>query len=184
MSKNHIFNNIKEYVLPYISKHYCNSSKIICIEFAKIKIAIISILISGLFLLFTITILLTIFPFITHSEEILSMYLLTRCIEFGEFIQRTDAIFIFLWIISAFSYLSISLNFINIIFEKLTTCNKSKNYSYSFLGIFFAIIILFQNQSLFKFLETYFYKYFILGLLFISLIILIIANKKKKGNSI
>lgn len=148
------------------------------------KIAIISILISGLFLLFTITILLTIFPFITHSEEILSMYLLTRCIEFGEFIQRTDAIFIFLWIISAFSYLSISLNFINIIFEKLTNCNKSKSYSYSFLGIFFAIIILFQNQSLFKFLETSFYKYFILGLLFISLIILVIGNIKKKGNSI
>lgn len=82
------------------------------------KVALISTFITGLFMLFTITTLLTIFPFITHSEEVLSMYLLTRCIEFGEFLQRTDAVFILLWIISAFSYLSVSLNFINHIFWK------------------------------------------------------------------
>jgi len=144
------------------------------------KIAVISITISGLFLLFTVTILLSIFPFITHSEESLSMYILTRCIEFGRFIQRTDAIFIMLWIISAFSYLSISLHFINMIFGKITNCTESNNYSYSFLGIFYALIILFQNQSILKFLETTFYKYFIISILGISLIILFIANLKRK----
>lgn len=144
------------------------------------SVAIISTTITGLFLLFTITTLLTIFPFITHSEEVLSMYLLTRCIEFGEFLQRTDAIFILLWIISAFSYLSISLNFINQIFGKLTNCKSSNNYSYSFLGILFGLLILFQNQSLFKFLETIFYKYYIFALLGSSLIILIIGNLKRK----
>lgn len=143
-------------------------------------VAIISILISGLFLLFTAVTLLALFPFISHSEEIMSMYLLTRCIEFGTFLQRTDAIFIFLWIISAFSYLSISLMFMVNIFKKLTNCQDSPNYSYSFLGIIFALIMLFHNQSIFKLLQTVIYKYLILGILILSLIVLILANIKRK----
>ena len=115
------------------------------------QISIISIIISGLFLLFTTITLLALFPFIVHSEEAMSMYLLTRNIEFGELFQRTDAIFVFLWIISAFSYLSILLMYITNIFEKLTNCKESRIYSYSFLSILFALIILFENQSLFKF---------------------------------
>lgn len=144
------------------------------------KIALTSIIISGLFLIFTTIILLSIFPFIINSEEIMSMYLLTRSIELGKFLQRTDAIFIFLWIISSFSYLSISLMFINNIFAKLTNCTKSHNYSFSFLSLFFALLVLFQNQSLFKYLETTFYKYFVLALLVLCLIILIIGYFKRK----
>lgn len=144
------------------------------------KIAIISIIISGLFLLFSAVTLLALFPFIANSEELMSMYILTRCIQFGEFLQRTDAIFIFLWIISAFSYLSISLMFVSNIFKKLTKSENSAGFNYSFLGIFFALIILFQNQSIFKFLETVLYKYLLLGTLAISIIILILANFKRK----
>lgn len=147
------------------------------------KIAIISIIISGLFLLFSAITLLALFPFIANSEELMSMYILTRCIQFGEFLQRTDAIFIFLWIVSAFSYLSISLMFVSNIFKKLTQSENSEGFNYSFLGIFFALIMLFQNQSLFKFLETTVYKYLLLGTLVLSLIILILANFKRKDYS-
>ncbi len=144
------------------------------------KVALISMLVSGLFLLFTVIILLSTFPFIINSEEIMSMYLLTRCIELGKFLQRTDAIFIFLWIISAFSYLSISLMFMSNIFGKLTECKESRNFSYSFLGIFFAIITLLQNQTFFKLLSTTVYKYSILSILLLCFIILIIGNIKRK----
>lgn len=143
-------------------------------------VGLISTIVSGLFLLFTSITLLSLFPFIVNSEEIMSMYLLTRCIEFGTFLQRTDAIFIFLWIISAFSYLSISLMFMNNIFKKLSKCKESSSFSYSFLGIIFGLIMLFQNQSLFTFLQTVLYKYVILSLLGISLIVLIFANLKRK----
>lgn len=146
-------------------------------------VAGISILLSGLFLLFTTITLLALFPFIMHSEEMMSLYLLTRSVKFGNFFERTDAIFIFLWLICAFSYLSISMMFMINIFKKLTNCRESTNFSYSFLAIFFALIILFQNQTAFRFLETIFYKYLILSLLGISLIILIIANIKRKDYS-
>ena len=147
------------------------------------KVAIISIVISGLFLLFTTVTLLALFPFITNSEELMSMYLLTRYIKISNFLERTDAIFIFLWIISAFSYLSISLMYMINIFKKITNCKESINFSYSFLGILFALIILFQNQTSFKILESVVYKYLFFALLAISLIILIIANIKRKDYS-
>ena len=147
------------------------------------KISVISILISGLFLLFSSVTLLALFPYITHSEELMSMYLLTRNIEFGEVFQRTDAIFIFLWIVSAFSYLSVSMLLITNIFRKLTNCKESTIYSYSIFSILFSLILLFENQSLFRFLETIVYKYLLLFLLITSLIILIIGNIKKKAST-
>lgn len=147
------------------------------------KIGIISIAISGIFLLFSALTLLMLFPFISDSEELMSMYLLTRCIQFGEFLQRTDAIFIFLWIISAFSYLSISLMFITNIFKKMTKCESTEIINYPFLGLFFGLLVLFENQSLFRFLETVIYKYLLLAVLGISLIILILANFKRKDYS-
>ena len=124
-------------------------------------------------------------PFLKNKQDfkkvaLISMYLLTRCIELGKFLQRTDAIFVFLWIISAFSYLSISLMFMSNIFGKLTECKESRNFSYSFLGIFFSIITLFQNQTFFKLLSTTIYKYSILGILLLCFIILIIGNIKRK----
>lgn len=144
------------------------------------SISVIAILISGLFLIFTTITLLSLFPFILNSEELMSMYVLTRCIEFGEFFQRTDAAFIFLWIISAFSYLSVSHLFLSNIFRKTTQCKEANVYQYSFLGIFFGLFVLFKNQVIVKFLETIVYKYLILALLGLSLIILIFANIKRK----
>ena len=143
-------------------------------------ISIVSIIISGIYLLFIVSTLLSLFPFIHKVEGVMPMYILTRNIKFGNFIQRTDAIFIFLWLLSLFSYLSISLMFMKNIFKKLINSEKSANYSYSFLAIIFSLIILFQNQSLFTFLESVLYKYLLLGLIALCIIILIIGNIKRK----
>ena len=145
-------------------------------------VALASILISGLFLLLSATTLLMLFPFITQSEEIMSMYLLVRNIVYGEFFQRIDAVFIFLWLIAAFSYLSISLMFLTSIFKKLTNSKEANSIQYSFLGILLGAILLSHNQAFFTFLEVTIYKYLVLSLLAISLIILIIANLKRKGH--
>ena len=145
-------------------------------------VALASILISGLFLLLSATTLLMLFPFITQSEEIMSMYLLVRNIVYGEFFQRIDALFIFLWLIAAFSYLSISLMFLTSIFKKLTNSKEANSIQYSFLGILLGAILLSHNQAFFTFLEVTIYKYLVLSLLAISLIILIIANLKRKGH--
>ena len=146
------------------------------------KVAIISILLSSFFLLSTATTLIMLFPFITESEELMSMYLLTRSIVFGEFFQRIDAVFIFLWLIASFSYLSISSMFLSNIFKKLSNCKESNSIQYSLLGILLGIILIFHNQNFFYLLETKIYKYFVLTLLGISLFIVILANLKRTNN--
>ena len=67
-------------------------------------VAITSVIISAIYLFLSVICLLMIFPFIAFSDEMLSVYLLTRLIEFGKFFQRVDAIFIFVWILSTFSF--------------------------------------------------------------------------------
>ena len=147
------------------------------------KISIISILISEFFLLLTSITLIMLFPFISYSEELMSMYLLTRNIIFGKFFQRIEAVFIFLWLIAAFSYLSISLMFLTIILKKLINCKETNTLQYSILGILLGIILIFHNQTLFTFLEITFYKYLVLGLIISSTFLLLLANLKKKNTT-
>lgn len=154
------------------------------------KVANISILLSGIWLLFSVATLLFIFPSITTTDEILPLYLASRFIEFGRFFQRLDAVFLLIWIISMMSYLSILLSFIVSIFKKVTA------FQYSYITIYGSalLILLFslipQNYVQVHFLETTVYKYFVLSLVFvISLTVLIFAalkerkQHKKKGDA-
>ncbi len=145
------------------------------------KISVIAILISEFFLLSTSITLLMLFPFVSYSEELMSMYLLTRNIIFGDFFQRIDAVFIFLWLISAFSYLSISLMFLTNILKKLINCKETNTLQYSILGILLGIILIVHNQSFFTFLETILYKYLVLVLIFSCSFLLLIASLKTKN---
>ena len=143
------------------------------------KVTIISMILSFLFLLFITSTLILTFPFITNSDEIMSVYLLVRILEFGVFFQRIDALFIFLWILSAFSYLSINLMLILNIFSKLTNISNSKQMSFCFCSILFGVALLLNNQYVLNLLAGPIYKYLILILVFaISLTILLLANLK------
>lgn len=145
------------------------------------KISIISILISEFFLLSTSITLIMIFPFISYSDELMSMYLLTRNIVFGKFFQRIEAVFIFLWIISAFSYLSISLFFLTSIIKRIINCKESNNIQYSVLGILLGILLIFHNQAIFTFLEVTLFKYLVLCLVPSCIFLLLLANIKKRN---
>lgn len=48
---------------------------------------------SGIWLLFSIATLLFLFPSVAITEEIVPLYLAARFIEFGRFFQRLDTIF-------------------------------------------------------------------------------------------
>ena len=126
-----------------------------------------------------------IFPFIAFSDEMLSVYLLTRLIEFGKFFQRVDAIFIFVWILSTFSFLSVTTAFINRIIKKLTQIKNHKALSYAVCSIIFSIALSFKNISDMKYIQNVLLKYIVIILVFvISLIVLILANLKHKKEKI
>lgn len=145
------------------------------------KIAVSSIIISAVYLFLSVICLLMMFPFITFSDEMLSVYLLTRLIELGRFFQRVDAIFIFIWILSTFSFLSMTIELVNKIFKKLTKIKNYKEITYSICFIVFSIALVFKSTSDMKFIQTTILKYIVILLVFvISLIILILANLKLK----
>lgn len=152
------------------------------------KVAFWSIGISAAFLLMSVTTLLLMFPLIASSEEILPLYLASRFIEFGRFFQRLDAIFVFIWIISMVSYLSIAFYFANHIFQKICNLQSSKWTIGLLASLSLGIGLLPQNLQQISFLENTVYQYIILILVIgIGLGILIFANlkyfirQKKKG---
>lgn len=149
------------------------------------KVSIISYFISLVLLLLTVASMLTLFNTDSDTEPINSLFLLSRQIEFGTFIQRVDALFILLWIMSIFCYLSVIVYTINKILKKLTNVSNEKMLTFSTCSILFGLTLIPFNISHLHFIEDTIYKYILLGFMFgLGLIILIIANiKKKRKNS-
>lgn len=144
------------------------------------KISIISYIISFFMLLLTIIPMLTLFNTSSNSEPINSLFLLSRQIELGRFLQRVDAIFIFLWIVAIFAYLSLILFFINRIINKIVPISNEQMLSYSTCSILFGITLIPINISQIHFIEDSLYRYLIIGFMFgIGLIILLLGNLKK-----
>lgn len=121
------------------------------------------------------------FPFIPFTDEMISVYLIARMIEFGKFFQRIDAIFIFIWILSTISFLSFTSNLVIGIFKKLTSIKNYREMIYSVASLIFSVALIVRNIASIKFLQNMVFKYLIIILVFIiSPIILILANLKLK----
>ena len=143
------------------------------------KISIISIILSGTYLLLSIFCLILSFPSITMYDQLFSLYALTRRIALGSFLQRVDAIFILIWILNNFCFTSIGIFYITTIFQKLTNIKCSTRILYSTAAITFSLCLAFNNIADIKKFAMYFYKFFSFPLIFIiSFLILILANIK------
>lgn len=143
------------------------------------KIAFSSIGISAFFLLLSVLTLIFMFSLVASSEEIAPLYIATRIIEFGRFFQRLDAIFVFIWIISILSYLSIAIYFCTNIFKKITECQNQKWIVGLFCILCFGIGLLPKNLKQTSLLISNTYQYIILILVFgISIGLLVLANIK------
>lgn len=141
------------------------------------KISLISISISALCLIATVTAILLSFSFSIQGGESFSLYLLSRNVELGRFIQRVDAVFILFWIISIVLYTSLAIKF------------AIQYFGDTLPNVVVHIIILMVTIipcSLAQFnaiVETTF-KFLVFAVLFIiSFIILILANLKLKLTS-
>ena len=145
------------------------------------KISITALIISSIYLLLSVLCLLLVFPHITLTDETMSIYLLTRSIEYGHFFQRVDAIFVLLFILSCLSYLTITLFLALNTFKKVTNIQNSKAMSYCFAILLLGLALLPKNTSQIR-TDTYsFFKYYILIFIFgFSTLIMILANVKKK----
>jgi spore germination protein (amino acid permease) len=145
------------------------------------KIVLTSYGMSWLLLLLTIIPVMTLFNVNVTTEPLNALYLIARKIELGNFIQRTDAFFIFLWILSIFCYLSIVVFMINRTMKKLFKVSNEKMLTFSNCSILFGLTILPLNISQLRFIENTLYRYTILIVIFgIGITIMILANLKFK----
>ncbi len=121
------------------------------------------------------------FAFIIQTDEVLSLYLLTRLINFGRFFQRVDAIFIFIWIIALLSFLSLNVFIISHIIKKSIKAKSSKGFIYPISTLLFALSLSFKDMTIIKFVTRNIYKIYNFVLIFIiSFLILLFAYIKKR----
>lgn len=145
------------------------------------KIGLISLIIYVSYLLFGVIALLFLIPSITEINNTLSIYILARKVSFGDFIQRIDALFILIWVMSIFSYLAIVMHFILSTFKKIVNIKHESSMVYCFSAFLFLIAMIPKNIAEINFFESVFYKYVsIIFVFFICLVILICAYIKKK----
>ena len=144
------------FIIPFLEKEN---------EFKKIGIS--SIIVSSIYIFFSVIYLLMLFPFISFSDEMLSIYLVARLIEYGRFFQRIDALFVFVWILTILSFLSITIFLICHIFKKISNIKENKIICFPFSLIILSISLLFQNISQVKYIENNIFGYIVIFLSFI-----------------
>jgi len=145
------------------------------------KITWVAVIISWIYLFLSVVSLLLTFSFILTSDDMMSLYLLTRLLEFGRFFQRVDAIFLFIWVTANLSFLSFTLYFVNQIFQKITGIKHQKQIIYFTIPIIFSIALFIDDISQIKYFSRYIYKYATCIIVFIiSPLILFFASLKQK----
>ncbi len=145
------------------------------------KIAIISVISTGFFILLCVGTLLFMFSFFTTTDEIMPLFSAARHIEFGTFFQRFESVFLLIWIISFCCYLSISCKFATHIFNKMLNLSDMRPILNIFIILIFAISLLPKNYAVSNFVETHIYRYLRIAVGFIlGMTILILANFKKR----
>lgn len=151
------------------------------------KITYVSMGISCILLLLSVTYLLFSAPFVASIHELSPMYLVIRIANFGSFLQRPDAIFIFIWLLSFMTYLSVNIMLASFVFKKLTNIREEKNIIGAICAIIFGISLLPKGLPVVRTLEYSIYKWSTLLLVFVlSFSILLLANmkyRKKQKNA-
>lgn len=150
------------------------------------KIAVISIGISAIYLILCVSTLLFMFSFFINTNEITPLYNATRYIEFGNFFQRLESVFLLIWILAFSCYLSIIIKFSMSIFKKLTNIETKKPLIDIFGLLMLGISLIPKNYAISENFETKIYPYLVLGIVFfLGISILLLANllKRKQKHS-
>ncbi|MDO5557255.1 MAG: GerAB/ArcD/ProY family transporter [Clostridia bacterium] len=145
------------------------------------KITYISFWITSFLLFFSIVSLILSFSFLRFLNELSPIYLLVRATNYGQFFQRPEAIFMFIWILSFIAYLSSLIIFLLYVVKKTIKVKNPNSLSLLICNIIFVIAIIPTSIWQVKYLQSVFYKYLSLILFgVIGLTILILANIKQK----
>lgn len=131
------------------------------------KITLISLSISGFYLILSVCCTLLMFPFVLSPNENLSLYLLTKVSNYGELIHGVNTIFILLWIVSVIAYISIGLFFMLYITKKICNLKSTLSINYCYSSILLGLSLTWKDytqlrrifRSCFKIYNSYIFIY-------------------------
>ena len=147
------------------------------------KIAVLSVLLTGFFILLCVATLLFMFSYFLNTDEIIPLFSAARHIEFGVFFQRFESIFLMTWIISFCSYLTITCKFTTHIFKKMYHLSDISLVSMIIVLLLFGVSLIPKNYAMSNFLETNAYRYMRIVVGFVvGMTVLIFAYIKKKSS--
>ena len=147
------------------------------------KIYLTSIILGIIYFLLCVSIILFMFISLMYTNQIMPLYSAARYIEFGNFFQRLESIFLLIWILQMVCYLTIVAKISLSIFKKITNIRDEKPVIFVFGLLIFAISLLPKNYAVSKFIEDYIYHYMVIIVsivLGVSLLILAYFKKRKK----
>ena len=147
------------------------------------KIYLTSIILGTIYFILCISIILFMFISLMYTNQIMPLYSAARHIEFGNFFQRLESIFLLIWILQMVCYLSIVAKISISIFKKITNISDEKPVIFVFGLLIFAISLLPNNYAISKFIENYIYHYMVIIIsIFLGISILLLAyfNKRRK----
>ena len=121
-----------------------------------------SIILGTVYFLLCVSIILFMFISLMYTHQIMPLYSAARYIEFGNFFQRLESIFLLIWILQMICYLSIVAKISLSIFKKITNIRDEKPLILVFGLLIFAISLLPKNYAVSKFIEDYIYHYMVI----------------------
>ena len=140
-----------------------------------------SIILGTIYFILCISIILFMFISLMYTNQIMPLYSAARHIEFGNFFQRLESIFLLIWILQMVCYLSIVAKISISIFKKITNISDEKPVIFVFGLLIFAISLLPNNYAISKFIENYIYHYMVIIIsIFFGISILLLAYFKKR----
>lgn len=142
-------------------------------------IAIISVILISVILLFSTACLLLSLAFNAELDDISPVYTLIANNKFGNFIQHPESLFVFTWILSILSYLDVIVMLSIRYLRKITGLKNSKLFIIPVCAMIFIVSLIPKNLTDTHNAEKFLYNYLLFPIVFIILpTILVIANIK------
>lgn len=145
------------------------------------KTAYLSFLQTCLLVLPTIFLLVGIISYPSIIENYFPIFELTRLISLGRFIQRVDSIFILLWILATFVYMSLTIHFLILYIQKIFKLKYSTRLIPLFTMNIIAVSTIFVSYEITIKIRNFLFVYitpYILCIL--PMLFLIIARIKRR----
>lgn len=133
------------------------------------------------FIIISFFLLLGIIPYPTVTENYFPLYEITRLISYGRFIQRVESIFVLIWLVATFIYLTTAVLFIVNILKKVFKIEYCKRLIPSVLIIILCVSLMLSSYiEIIKIRNIVFLYLTPIFLFLCPLVILIIANIKER----